>query len=132
MSIDPTRIFAVRAFRVLICMLCLTGFSACTHNSSSAYQQAPGFFPGVQVIPTKAGGFSLRVLSGMLPPGPPLYVVDGIRMSVDPVRGIDWIQPADIIALRLLKDPSEISIYGESGTSGVVLITTRHSLKRLK
>jgi TonB-dependent SusC/RagA subfamily outer membrane receptor len=86
----------------------------------------------VQLIPTKAGGFSVRVLSGMLPPGPPLYVVDGVRMSVDPVRGIDWLQQGDILSIRLLKDPWEVSVYGQSGNNGVVLITTRQSLKQIK
>jgi TonB-dependent SusC/RagA subfamily outer membrane receptor len=132
MSSNQPRIFSSRALRVLVCVLALGVSNACTHNSSSGYREAPPFFPGVQLIPTKAGGFSVRVLSGMLPPGPPLYVVDGVRMSVDPVRGIDWLQQGDILSIRLLKDPSEVSVYGQSGNNGVVLITTRQSLKQIK
>ena len=129
---SPELTFSLRALLVFTCVLTLAESNACAHTASSAYRETPPSFAGAPIVPNRGGGFSVRILTGMLPPGPPLYIVDGIRMSVDPVRGIDWIQPTDIIALRLLKDPSEISIYGESGTSGVVLITTKQSLKRLK
>jgi len=132
MSNNLTRILSSRALRVLTGALALVVSNACTHNSSSAYREAQPFFQGVQLIPTKAGGFTVRILSGMLPPGPPLYVVDGVRMTVDPVRGIDWIQQGDVLSIRLLKDPSDVSVYGQSGNSGVVLITTTQSLKRIK
>jgi TonB-dependent SusC/RagA subfamily outer membrane receptor len=117
---------------LVMCMLALAVTNACTHNSSSAFNQAPRSFPGVQIIPTHAGGFSVRILSGMVTGGPPLYIVDGIRMMVDPVRGIDWLQPADILSITVLKDPSEIAVYGQSGLNGVVMITTKQSLKSLK
>jgi TonB-dependent SusC/RagA subfamily outer membrane receptor len=67
----------------------------------------------------------------MVAGGQPLYIVDGKQVMVDPTRGIDWFQPEEIIAIRVLKDPSEIAVYGQSGVNGVVLITTRQGLKPL-
>ena len=68
----------------------------------------------------------------MLPQGPPLYVIDGNRMMVDPVRGIDWLQQSDLMSVSVLKDPVDLAIYGQSGANGVILITTKQSLKSLK
>ena len=132
MSLNPTRVVASRALRVLTGVLALAVSNACTRASPSAYWPAPPVFPGLQINQTKTGGLSVRVLSGMVAHGPPLYVVDGTRMMVDPVRGIDWLKPGDILQIRLLKDPSEIAVYGEEGMNGVVVVTTKQSLKRLK
>jgi len=68
----------------------------------------------------------------MVGDGQPLYIVDGRRVSVEPSRGIDWFQPEDIMGIQVLKDPSEITVYGPSGANGVVLITTRQSLRPVK
>ena len=129
---NPPRSFSLRPIRILACVLVLVASTMCTHNSSSAYQLSPQSFPGVQIIPTRAGGFSVRFLSGMLPQGQPLYVIDGNRTIVDPVRGIDWLQQSDLISISVLKDPVDLAIYGQSGANGVILITTKQSLKSLK
>lgn len=50
----------------------------------------------------------------------PLYVVDGM-----PVGGIDYLNPADIASIEVLKDASATAIYGARGANGVVMITTR-------
>ena len=132
MSQDSTRVASTRALRFVICLLAITASSGCASKSPSAYMQAPRTFPGIQLNRTQAGGFSLRILSGMVSAGPPLYIVDGIRVTVEPARGIDWFQPEDIVAIQVLKDPSEIAVYGQSGTNGVVLITTRQGLKPVR
>lgn len=132
MSLNATRVIPSRALRVLTGVLALAVSNACTRSSPSAYWPAQPVSPGVQISQTKTGGVSVRVLSGMVAHGPPLYVVDGKRMMVDPVRGIDWLQPADILQIRLLKDPSEIAVYVQEGMNGVVVVTTKQSLKRLK
>ena len=50
----------------------------------------------------------------------PLYVVDGF-----PTGDIDYISPADIESMEILKDASATAIYGNRGANGVVLITTK-------
>ena len=51
----------------------------------------------------------------------PLYIVDGM-----PYDGpINMINSFDIESVKVLKDPSETSIYGMRGANGVVVITTK-------
>jgi TonB-dependent starch-binding outer membrane protein SusC len=51
---------------------------------------------------------------------PPLYVVDGIVTS-----DINFLNPADIAKIDILKDASSTAIYGSRGSNGVVLVTTK-------
>jgi TonB-linked SusC/RagA family outer membrane protein len=50
----------------------------------------------------------------------PLYVVDGMYFE-----NIDFLNPADIETLSVLKDASASAIYGVRAANGVVLITTK-------
>jgi TonB-linked SusC/RagA family outer membrane protein len=54
----------------------------------------------------------------------PLYVVDGILQT-----NIDYVNPADIETIEVLKDPSSISIYGLQGGNGVIIITTKRAAR---
>lgn len=51
----------------------------------------------------------------------PLYIVDG--MPVD--GGINYLNPADIQSVEILKDAASAAIYGARAANGVVLITTK-------
>lgn len=86
-----------------------------------------GRFPGVQVVRTPAGGFLIRIrgASTVLGNKGPLYVVDGIPVEVDVQRGLDWLNPADIARIDVLKDAAKTSMYGGRGANGVILITTK-------
>lgn len=86
-----------------------------------------GRFPGVYVLRTPGGGFSIRIrgVSTLLGNQEPLYVVDGIIVNVEPGRGLDWLSPADIERIDVLKDAARISMYGSRGANGVILITTK-------
>jgi TonB-dependent starch-binding outer membrane protein SusC len=62
----------------------------------------------------------------------PLFVVDGIPISVDAlnatgaaVNPLTDINPNDIESVEILKDASAAAIYGSRATNGVVLITTK-------
>ena len=50
----------------------------------------------------------------------PLYVVDGMLQT-----NVDYLNPADIQSIEVLKDPSSTSIYGLQGGNGVIIITTK-------
>lgn len=54
----------------------------------------------------------------------PLYVVDGIA-----VDNIDFLNPADIESMDVLKDAASAAIYGARAANGVVLITTKSGTK---
>jgi TonB-dependent SusC/RagA subfamily outer membrane receptor len=131
MSLSSNRVSAARVVRVLEYSLVLVAFGACVYRSPAAYDQlGPRSFPGVQLIPTPTGGFSMRILSGMVGNGQPLYIVDGKRVMVEPSRGIDWFQPQDILRIQVLKNASETTVYGPEGVNGVILITTKQSMRR--
>ncbi|PRY55164.1 TonB-linked SusC/RagA family outer membrane protein [Arcticibacter pallidicorallinus] len=54
----------------------------------------------------------------------PIYIVDGFQ-----VGGIDYLNPADIQSMDVLKDAASAAIYGARGGNGVVLITTKSGVK---
>ena len=89
-----------------------------------------GRFAGVQVLPTQSGGFTVRIRGlGTFTGNPePLYVVDGQPVRVAEGRGIDWLNPADIARIDVLKDAASTALYGMRGGNGVILITTKRGL----
>ena len=54
----------------------------------------------------------------------PLYVVDGIFQS-----DINYLNPADIESIEVLRDPSSIAIFGLQGGNGVIIVTTKRAAK---
>ena len=54
----------------------------------------------------------------------PVYVVDGILHD-----NIDFLNPADIESIDVLRDPSSIAIYGLRGANGVIAVTSKKAAK---
>lgn len=54
----------------------------------------------------------------------PLYVVDGVFQT-----NIDYLNPADIESIEVLRDPSSIAIFGLQGGNGVIIVTTKRAAK---
>jgi outer membrane receptor for Fe3+-dicitrate len=81
----------------------------------------------VDIVPTRHSGFVIRIHSGIVGGGEPLYVIDGAPMKVPPNRGIDWFNPEDIVEIRVLKHPHEVAEYGPNGVNGVIAITTKQA-----
>jgi TonB-dependent starch-binding outer membrane protein SusC len=96
-------------------------------KASQVEKLLEGRFPGVEVMRTRSGGFSIHIrgITTLLGRSEPLYVVDGLPVDVDPERGLDWLSPAEIARIDVLKNPAETSIYGVRGANGVILITTK-------
>jgi len=113
---------------------------------TSADQLIQGKVAGVQVInntgaPGGASTVKIRGNSTVTGNGQPLYVVDGVPLdgrSVQPGLGdigaggsnpgsnpLNFINPADIASMDVLKDASATAIYGSRAAYGVVLITTK-------
>ncbi|MBM1105634.1 SusC/RagA family TonB-linked outer membrane protein [Aurantibacter crassamenti] len=91
------------------------------------------------------GGSSKVIIRGnnsLVGNGQPLYVVDGIPLNND-VRdeaikwggtdygdGISSINQDDIKSISVLKGPNAASLYGQRGSNGVILITTKSGKAR--
>jgi TonB-linked SusC/RagA family outer membrane protein len=81
---------------------------------------------GVQVTQNSGepgGRIEVRIRGGnsMIGSNGPLYVVDGFPIT----GGINFLNPADIESMDILKDASATAIYGARGANGVVIITTK-------
>ena len=52
----------------------------------------------------------------------PLWVVDGVQLDG---RNNNWLNPADVESIQVLKDASAASIYGVGAANGVIIVTTK-------
>ncbi|MFC3197943.1 SusC/RagA family TonB-linked outer membrane protein [Parapedobacter deserti] len=89
-------------------------------------QALKGRAAGVQVTQNSGqpgGRIEVRVRGGnsMIGNNQPLYVVDGFPIT----GGINFLNPADIESIDILKDASATAIYGARGANGVVIITSK-------
>jgi TonB-dependent SusC/RagA subfamily outer membrane receptor len=89
-----------------------------------------GRIPGVHVVPTAGGDFSVRIRGaksfGFGGNDEPLYVVDGMPLMSGGLRtALMGIAPHDIAQIDVLKDAGAAAAYGSKGANGVILITTK-------
>ncbi len=93
-------------------------------GTTSVMSALQGASPGVDILTNSArpgSGFSIQIRGqNSLNAGNPLYVVDGIV-----VDDIDFLSPADITSIDILKDASSTAIYGSRGSNGVVIIRSK-------
>ncbi|WP_327984461.1 SusC/RagA family TonB-linked outer membrane protein [Bergeyella porcorum] len=68
----------------------------------------------------------IRGGSSLLSSNDPLIVIDGLPVS----GGLSSVNPNDIESFSILKDASSTAIYGNRGSNGVILITTKKGSKR--
>ena len=111
-------------------------------------QLLQGRLAGVQVTPASGepgagASINIRGTSSIRAGNNPLYVVDGVPLdnggtsgSFDSNAGgsaarnpLEFLNPADIENISVLKDASAEAIYGSRGANGVILITTRKGRK---
>ena len=83
-----------------------------------------GKTPGVQIIsnsgqPGTATSIRIRGV-GTNGTAQPIYIVDGMA-----VGDIEYLNPADIESIEVLKDAASSAIYGARGGNGVILVTTK-------
>jgi TonB-linked SusC/RagA family outer membrane protein len=95
-------------------------------NPISIVQGLQGAAAGVLVSRTSGdpeGGATIRIRGVATVNGSadPLYVVDGVQVG----SSIDFVNPADVESIEILKDASATAIYGARGANGVILVTTK-------
>ena len=107
-----------------------------------------GRMAGVNVVQTTGapgGGFDIKIRgqnSLRSDANSPLYIIDGVPFSSDPIghfqtsspfptvsSPLNSINPDSIESIEVLKDADATSIYGSRGANGVVLITTKKGKK---
>ena len=93
--------------------------------STTPMQALQGKVPGVQVVSSGAPGSGptvrVRGIGTLQGESSPLYVVDGVFLN-----DIDFLNPADIESISVLKDASAAAIYGVQAANGVILIQTKN------
>lgn len=86
---------------------------------TSILDRLEGTVPGLFM---QNGTVTIRGLSTLYGNQNPLYVVDGFPYEGD----LNYINPADVINVTVMKDAAAASIYGTRAANGVISITTRH------
>lgn len=112
---------------------------------TSPEQLMQGRVAGVQITQSSGepgGGINIRIrgTSSVYGGNNPLFVIDGVPLSGDNTTAggnsqglgrqaaknpLNFLNPADIQSIDILKDASATAIYGARGAQGVVLITTK-------
>ena len=107
---------------------------------ASMNEAMQGKMAGVQIATasgTPGGAITVRVrgASSITAGNDPLYVVDGIPMTVtdqsqmafggQTTNPLASINPSDIESIQVLKDAAASALYGSRASNGVVLITTK-------
>ena len=92
--------------------------------AQSAIQAIQGKAAGVNIVTNDEPGASpsirIRGLGTILGGRDPLYIVDGVESS-----GLNGLSPNEIATIDILKDASSLAIYGQKGSNGVVIISTK-------
>ena len=94
----------------------------------SAIQSIQGKAAGVNIVANDQPGADPTIVIrglGTLKEGRlPLYVIDGLEAT-----GLNGISSNDIATIDILKDASSLAIYGQKGSNGVIIITTKRGKK---
>lgn len=88
--------------------------------------------PGLLVTRTPDGGIAVQIrgASSFNSSNQPLYVIDDVPMEPGPSGALTGVNPYDIESIKVLKNPSDIGIYGMRGANGVIVITTKKPGRR--
>lgn len=104
-------------------------FSIVTEKTLGAWMETSildrleGTVPGLYL---SNGAVTIRGLSTLYGNQNPLYVVDGFPYEGD----LNFINPADVVNVTVMKDAAAASIYGTRAANGVISITTRYGSSR--
>lgn len=92
--------------------------------AQSPIQAIQGKAAGVNIVTNDEPGANpsirIRGLGTILGGRDPLYIVDGAEAS-----SLNGLSPNEIATIDILKDASSLAIYGQKGSNGVVIITTK-------
>jgi TonB-dependent SusC/RagA subfamily outer membrane receptor len=86
-----------------------------------------GRVSGVVVSQSPEGGISVRIrgASSFYGSAEPLYVIDGVPVQPGPNGSLSGLSPYDIESIKVLKDPTDLAMYGSRAANGVIVIKTK-------
>lgn len=92
--------------------------------AQSAIQAIQGRAAGVNIVTNDEPGANpsirIRGLGTVLGGRDPLYIIDGMEAS-----SLNGLSPNEIETIDVLKDASSLAIYGQKGSNGVVVVSTK-------
>jgi TonB-dependent SusC/RagA subfamily outer membrane receptor len=89
-----------------------------------------GRISGVTVTTAPDGGLAVQIRGQHYRDSDaPLYVVDGMAVTPGPNGSLTGISPYDIESIKVLKDPTDLAMYGSRAGNGVIVIKTKHTQK---
>ncbi|MDR1783085.1 MAG: TonB-dependent receptor [Dysgonamonadaceae bacterium] len=103
----------------------LEGTLVADKPSSNPLASIQGRVAGVQVVNTGRAGQDPEIRirgTNSINGYEPLYIVDGLFTN-----NINYLNPADIESIEILKDASSLAIFGISGANGVIILTTKRA-----
>ena len=119
---------------LLLAMMCLVGCGGAKWAAEGCDDKLPvtnfaqtieGKETGVLInstgMPGESPAILIRGISSLNASTDPLIILDGMTYN----GPLNMINPSDIESVKVLKNPSETSIYGIRGGNGVVVITTK-------
>lgn len=86
--------------------------------NASIEQALLGRLAGVQVSPS--GEIRIRGVNNLSGGGSPLFVIDGIERN-----SLQGLNPGDVESIEVLKDASQLAMYGMRGANGVIRVKTK-------
>jgi TonB-dependent starch-binding outer membrane protein SusC len=99
--------------------------------SQNAIQAIQGKAAGINIVTNDEPGANpsirIRGLGTLLGGRDPLYIIDGIEAS-----SLNGLSPNEIATFDILKDASSLAIYGQKGSNGVVVVTTKKGKGEIK
>ena len=72
--------------------------------------------------PGSGSTFTIRGLSTFGDNTEPIYVLDGVEVSVDVINGLS---PESIATMSVLKDAAATALYGSRGANGAIIVNTK-------
>jgi TonB-dependent SusC/RagA subfamily outer membrane receptor len=87
---------------------------------------------GVQVRRLPNGDYSFRVRGtrSLIGNNEPLVVIDGMPIAQQVMgAALAGLAPGNVVRIDVLKDAGSTAAYGSRGANGVILITTRASIR---
>ncbi|MDR3350442.1 MAG: TonB-dependent receptor [Prevotellaceae bacterium] len=103
----------------------LSGAIVADKPSTNPLAAIQGRVAGVQVTNTGRAGQDPEIRirgTNSINGYAPLYVVDGLFTD-----NINYLNPADIESMEILKDASSLAIFGVRGANGVIIISTKRA-----
>ncbi|MEK9614417.1 MAG: TonB-dependent receptor plug domain-containing protein [Flavobacteriaceae bacterium] len=126
----------MRPFYFSSILLLLLLFTACYATQSTVESQSPSVKPNIGLLDriqnypgiyTRGQGENaqvfLRGISSINNPNEVLFIVNGAQVG-NFSRAAFMINPMAIKSIQVLKNPTDIAIYGFVGSGGVILVET--------